>query len=878
MTTKEIAFHLHAQGIASLPIADSKTKRPPKGLRWGDLSDENYDKAKIEEIYARPHEALAVMGGFISSGLEVLDVDLKNARDPEQLWTDLRTNIEEALPEFAAGCTIAKTPSGGYHIYYSCWEIEGNKKLAYEDHDGKRLCVIETRGDGGYALTWPSAGYEFIQGGIDSFAYALGTDERDTLHEICRIFNEEVEDGQIEEVKRFVPRGISYIRNPFEDYNYKVGWNTVEGLIRKAGFVNPQRKGNRVHFKREGSTNPQGGNWHDLKGVFYPFTSNSRLEDGKAYSPATMLKILEFNGDGKACYKYLVQNGYGERIKAEDEGYISKAYEAVQDGRDHDAIRQELVEEKADPKKAEKYVEIAKNRLDRMRVFWEESDKGTITIDPLKLKYFLQDEGVKLFKFGTDDSPVTLVHCDSDNHTIREIDIAYVKKYLEDYLNDEEMAFPVRIRDGVLRELIRMTGRFFTNPVFEWIDEVVEGQGIKILKDTPIYSYVFFRNHIVKISASKPELLSYSDLDNDTYVWEKTIIDHDISLVNMNDPGSLNSCEYFTFIKRLVNLGEQTDAMSMERISEKYDSAEKLISFITAIGYLMHLHKDRKRAFAVILAEDIEDSNRGGGTGKGIFLKSLSYVRKCVFKPGKSFDPRGEFAFETWKPGTALYLIDDVDRKFDFKGLYNYITDGGEINRKHKSAFELPFEELPKFVLTTNYGDMSAGEDHGERRRKMLLVGKHYGPHFTPFQEFGHNLFDEWDEEQWNLFFNFVFECISQYLKSGFVDFPESNNMHVKTFTSIYGIEMFEFFGDLAAREWPFPVLLKDLVDEFHNTYKRKDFSSQALSIALKKYCDMFGLELEKSTGSMNHNHNLVQYRILKQTNPENDKNEELPF
>lgn len=875
---KEIALKLHAQGIATIPIADHVSKKPAGKLQWGKLNSDNFDKETIEVIFDRTHEAIAVLGGYVSSGLEILDIDLKNARDPEQLWVDLLTNIGEALPEFAEKCTIVKTPSGGYHIYYLCFEVMGNKKLAYEVEGGKRTCVIETRGDGGYALTYPSKRYEIIQGSIDSLAYPLSPNERNTLHEVCRIFNEVETDTQIEEVKRFVPRGISYIRNPFEDFNYKAEWGLIEGLIRKAGFVNPMRKGNRVFFKRDGSTNTQGGNWHDHKGVFYPFTSNSRLEDGKAYSPATMLRILEFNGDGKACYKYLVQNGYGERIKAEDEGFISKAFESIQDGHKHDQIHDELVKTKADPKKAGKYIEIAKNRIDRMRVFWEESDKGVITIDPLKLKYFLQDEGVKIFKFSTEDSPATLVRCDSERHTIKEIDIAYVKKYLEDYLNDEEMAFPERIRDGVLRKLIEMTGRFFTNPVFEWIHEITEGAGIRILRDTAIYSYVFFRNKIVKISASKPELLSYSDLGNDVYVWEKTIIDHDISLVNMNDTVNLNSCEYFTFIKRLVNLGDQTDSLSIEEIRDKCDGANKLISFITAIGYLMHLHKDRKRAFAVILAEDIEDSNRGGGTGKGIFLKSLSYVRKCVFKPGKSFDPRGEFAFETWKPGTALYLIDDVDRKFDFKGLYNYITDGGEINRKHKSAFELPFEELPKFVLTTNYGDMSAGEDHGERRRKMLLVGKHYGPHFTPFQEFGHNLFDEWDREQWNLFYNFIFECISQYLKSGFVDFPESNNMHVKTFTSIYGIEIFEFFGDLAVREWPFPILLKDIVEEFHNLYKRKDFSSQALSIALKKYCDMFDLELEKTTGSMNHNHNLVQYRILKQNGDVIEENEELPF
>src|SRR5690606_32194342 len=151
--------------------------------------------------------AIAVLGGYVSSGLEILDIDLKNARDPNQLWVDLLTNIGEALPEFHEKCTIVKTPSGGYHIYYLCFEVLGNKKLAYEINDNKRTGIIETRGDGGYALTYPSKGYEIIQGSIDSLAYPLSPDERNTLHEICRMFDEQMEDEQMKDVRRHVPKG-----------------------------------------------------------------------------------------------------------------------------------------------------------------------------------------------------------------------------------------------------------------------------------------------------------------------------------------------------------------------------------------------------------------------------------------------------------------------------------------------------------------------------------------------------------------------------------------------------------------------------------------------------------------------------------------------
>src|SRR5690606_26045396 len=97
-----------------------------------------------------------------------------------------------------------KTVSGGYHIYYSCKKIGGSKKLAHETNPNydptaepktpKYHAVIETKGNGGYALTVPSEGYELVQGSIDRFAYQLTPEERDTLHEICRMLDEKAHD------------------------------------------------------------------------------------------------------------------------------------------------------------------------------------------------------------------------------------------------------------------------------------------------------------------------------------------------------------------------------------------------------------------------------------------------------------------------------------------------------------------------------------------------------------------------------------------------------------------------------------------------------------------------------------------------------------
>src|SRR5690606_14217904 len=115
-----------------------------------------------------------------------------------------------------------------------------------------------------------------------------------------------------------------------------------------------------------------------------------------------------------------------------------------------------------------------------------------------------------------------------------------------------------------------------------WIDEVRDGDGVSILQDSSIYSYLFFKNQIVKISAGNPVLMNYEELKEGVYVWRKTIIDRDISLINMDDPKNLNACEYYRFIKRLVGLGPDSDEYSLSDVADKFSEGQKLYSFISA--------------------------------------------------------------------------------------------------------------------------------------------------------------------------------------------------------------------------------------------------------------------------------------------------------
>src|SRR5687767_6520480 len=84
----------------------------------GELKDQlSHDKA----------EGLAIICGAISGGLEVVDVDLKNDVSG-YLWEQLFDALTDA--GLIKILKIAKTKSGGYHLYYRCEVIQGNQKLA----------------------------------------------------------------------------------------------------------------------------------------------------------------------------------------------------------------------------------------------------------------------------------------------------------------------------------------------------------------------------------------------------------------------------------------------------------------------------------------------------------------------------------------------------------------------------------------------------------------------------------------------------------------------------------------------------------------------------------------------------------------------------
>ena len=178
------------------------------------------------------------------------------------------------------------------------------------------------------------------------------------------------------------------------------------------------------------------------------------------------------------------------------------------------------------------------------------------------------------------------------------------------------------------------------------------------------------------------------------------------------------------------------------------------------IGYMLHGYKHPARSIAVVLCEETEEEDEGGGTGKGLFYKAIGHVIRTVTLDGKNFKMDKSFAMQRVELDTQMVLVEDCTKFMNFEGFYSMITEGVTIEKKNQPEVYLSYAKAPKFGFSTNYTVNIQG-NHGHRRVRLLEFTSHYGSKLTPEQEFGHVFFTDWDSDEWNRFYNFMLYCVS---------------------------------------------------------------------------------------------------------------------
>lgn len=311
-------------GMGVLPIhADgrnqdhAKTPDLPKGHQY---LKQRPTEADLRDWFADGSRGIGIPGGAVSGNLECIDFDLEAERT-FPAWGEL---VEAECPGLLRRLSVARTPTGGYHVRYRCEEpVPGSSKLARlaaprVEGRKRKDTLIETRGEGGYALApgTPAhchpAGtpYLHFSGPKLSEVPTITAAERSCLIESARAFDQAPKKVR-HSANGHAGGGIS----PGDDYDRRgPDWSEI---LRPHGWecVSGSPGGER-RWRRPGKE----GGWSATTGVckgnsgedlLNVFSGNASPFDIGQYGRFNAFAILNHGGDRSAAAKALRAQGYG---------------------------------------------------------------------------------------------------------------------------------------------------------------------------------------------------------------------------------------------------------------------------------------------------------------------------------------------------------------------------------------------------------------------------------------------------------------------------------------------------------------------------------------------------------------------------------------
>jgi len=387
---------------------------------------------------------------------------------------------------------------------------------------------------------------------------------------------------------------------------------------------------------------------------------------------------------------------------------------------------------------AEKEVSIAK--------FWNvdyDERKGSHKLHLSRSRYlaFLEEYGFGTYKFGQKHLVVQV-----KNNIVRPVDRKEIKQFVMAYVTSLPYEF-----DGIFRmeldERLKSEHRIWFE---EGLIEMLPDIGTDFQRDTKDKAYYYFNNGFVTVSRHSVLFSEYKALQGK--IWMEQVIDRDFTLMDDDEQDWLSELDFYAFV---FNVSGQ--------------DLNRLTALMTAIGYLLHGYKAPSNPKVVILVDEQISDVPSGGTGKGLVFQAIKRMQPTEVLDGKTFDFKDKFALQNVSESTRLVVFEDWDgKRLPFDKLFNMTTNELKINRLYLGQVSVPYERSPKFAITTN--DMVSGEGDSHARRKMEIeIAPHYSAQYSPLDEFGHEFFNDWNKEQWNLFDNLMLCCVQTFLMRGLV-------------------------------------------------------------------------------------------------------------
>lgn len=826
--------------IGFLPIPCRRKDKP--SVLWSNLtrSSDIYEKSAFSVFDDPNNPFIAVASGVASGNLECIDFDLKYDLTGN-LYERFQSLLFDNAPFLYKKLVQLSTPSGGKHLIYRCSSVGRNMKLARrgvtveeaqkavelnpripvdaspEERDeflerakNQSRVLIETRGNGGYFLTFPSPGYTFDDPERTFATLDPITDqEREILLSCCRSFDE-YESGNSSPINTTTIRNPISLESrngdevltqqaigkysvlPWEDYNERGLGHVIDVLVQEGWTITerfPHREDGRevIHLKRPGeSSQEHSATYNQIPGKFWVWSTSTQFPSEKPLSHFDIYMIVMAAGDRKRAATMLFGEGFG-KLKDKRIGPAPKSAALAEFvNRSADILRREALSgrhgEKADPGSVDATIEGMPLMGAVIADWWssvleQRRDGAWIVKKSVQFSRFvdfLKDKGFRrYFSFGKYGLVrITGHHVEqSDRSKVTEVVNAYIAKLPErfDYMDRSELS------EMYMKYIDKLLGQNVLEALPLFDDEMT-------LRDTKTHAYIVFRNGAL-ISHSTQTYFTTDLSSIGKYIWKEKVIDRPIHH-SVTDQ-EMDSHPFSLF---MYNIAGRDD--------------DRYRSLLSLVGYSVHNYKDPAIPSAVILCDSKLGEGSEGGTGKGLLVKAMSYIRNMTTEDGKAFAAKNktEFRFGRVDKHTDIFHLADLTKHFNFESLFSIITEGFPVRHLYKSEEYIPYSKSPKVVISTNFTVMGDGASH-DRRRVEFELAPHYNQKYSPYHEFKHRFFDEWSEDQWSVFFHIMARCQRLYIQNGLPSF-KTITLNEKKFIDSTSSDFVQFiFGILGTRE-----------------------------------------------------------------------------
>lgn len=473
--------------------------------------------------------------------------------------------------------------------------------------------------------------------------------------------------------------------------------------------------------------------------------------------------------------------------------------------------------------------------------FWYYDFNGKLKISAHKFKFYLENRN--FFKHYPIAKSKTFSFITKEINFVDEVSEFQIKDFVLNnlILNDNLEQF----------DLLANSTKAFNQSYLSMLDTAK----FNIEEDTKDYGMIYFKNIALRVWQDKIEEIEYDSLKG--FVWKKQVIDR--SFKKDDHHGSM--------YRKFLWLASGKDVT-------RYNSLKSII------GYLLHSYKNNANNKAIIFNDETISDTPNGGSGKSLFWNALSHLKKVATIDGKTFEFTNSFPYQTVPSDTQLLVFDDVRKNFAFENLFSLITEGITLEYKGQDAIKLPVQKSPKILITTNYTIKGVGGSF-ERRKFEVEMSNYFNAGHTPFDEFDMMLFDDWTDEEWSLFDNYMLYCLQYYLKNGLQE-PNFKNLKLRKFINETSNEFYEYITDN-----PIPVNKRIYKSEFYGNILeehsdlRKWLSQKKLNQWLNIYAKFIGLDYADGNTSGKRWFELIKEDDIKPETMEidfDDVKDDLPF